>query len=270
MPYIQFDLDALEDAPHCAQAAGLTEETVIAGLLKLWRYAWRKKSAEVQREHLMGFFGGDGERVVKALTAFEFIAPLDGGDMRIRGAEKRLGIREKQAEGARKTNEKRKRNRGVSGDLATGQQQTSDGPPSVDRGSTARNIQQPAANSQQPTATEPSSTGATAPFDGDGFNVSEASGFWSWHDAIRQAHGLFPETYEPDGYADWFAATVAELQGDGVPLSYAFERFLGDSDFADGGHAFEVFMRPKVWRKRASQEPPGPRYDPLTGVRLDR
>ena len=96
--YIAFELKALEDAAHIGRAAGVSEDTIIAGMARMWAWAWRSKSAIVQPLHVRGFFGSD---VADALTAFGFLAPCDDG-LRIRGADRYLRIAEARAEGGKK------------------------------------------------------------------------------------------------------------------------------------------------------------------------
>lgn len=101
MPYLQVDLDALDEFPAVARASGITEGDAIRGCLHLWRWCWKTKTTTVTVERLAGFFGCDGQRIATALSTCGFLsgsAPM----FTVRGAEKRLGIAQARAKGGQK------------------------------------------------------------------------------------------------------------------------------------------------------------------------
>ncbi len=107
MSYIAFDLDALNVARDVGAAAGIPEERVTHGLLRMWAWCFREKTEHVTATHVRGFFGADA---VASLVAFGFLATAEGFDcapettFRVRGAERYLRISEARRRGAEKTN----------------------------------------------------------------------------------------------------------------------------------------------------------------------
>jgi hypothetical protein len=99
MPYIAFDLDALNVVPHVAKATSLEPERVTHGLVGLWAYCFREATDRVTRIHLLGFFGAE---MADALSAFGFLEPMEDGTFRVRGAERYLRIRASRVEGGKK------------------------------------------------------------------------------------------------------------------------------------------------------------------------
>lgn len=95
MPHLAFDLDALEKAPQVARAGGVAEDTVIAGLARMWRHCWRQKTDTVSTIALRGFFGAD---VSEALVTFELLASDETNAFRVRGAKRYLRIAKAQSE----------------------------------------------------------------------------------------------------------------------------------------------------------------------------
>lgn len=98
MPYIAFDLDALSRVPDAARAAGLAEDALGYGLLRLWSWCFKEKVDAVGAPHLAGFFGTDGDKVATALVAFRFLDLATTGGFRVRGAERYLRVRKAQSE----------------------------------------------------------------------------------------------------------------------------------------------------------------------------
>lgn len=88
MPYLAFDLDAMDAAPNVARAAGITEDAVIAGLARMWRHCWQRKTNVVDATALRGFFGGE---VTAALGSFGFLEAWDG-QHRVKGADRYLRL----------------------------------------------------------------------------------------------------------------------------------------------------------------------------------
>ena len=99
MPYLKFDLDALNRAPAVARAAGVSEDTIIAGLARLWAWCFREKVDVVSETHLRGHFGTE---VSGALVAFGFLAVgEEHRTFRVRGAEDYLRVAESRSKGGR-------------------------------------------------------------------------------------------------------------------------------------------------------------------------
>lgn len=98
MPYIAFDLLALEQCPNIARLARCSEDAIIAGFTRLWAHCWRQSTDRVTRFHLMGLFGED---VADALVSFEFLEVTDT-DYRVRGADRYLRLKSAQSKGGHK------------------------------------------------------------------------------------------------------------------------------------------------------------------------
>lgn len=104
MSYIAFDLDAMNRAPAVARACGLSEDAVLAGLLRLWAWCFREETDTVQATHIRGHFGGDAG---EALEAFGFLEATDQGTWRVRGAARYLRIKGAQRAAAERTNQRK-------------------------------------------------------------------------------------------------------------------------------------------------------------------
>ena len=105
MPYLQVEVDAIDDFESAARYAGIPPGDVAIGLLRLWKHCWRRKVSHIDRGLVAGFVPGDPERVVAALTACGFLSPEDGGVVRVRGAKKRLGLVSARSEAGKKGGE---------------------------------------------------------------------------------------------------------------------------------------------------------------------
>lgn len=128
MSYIAFDLDALNVSRDVGAAAGIPEERVTHGLLRMWAWCFREKTASVTAVHVRGFFGID---CAEALIAFGFLAREDDG-FRVRGAERYLRISEARRRGAERTNAA-KRKRTPSDDGPSLKRRSSDAQATLDR-----------------------------------------------------------------------------------------------------------------------------------------
>ena len=95
MSYIAFDLDALNVSRDVGAAAGVPEERITHGLLRMWAWCFREKTDTVQAIQVQGFFGTSA---APALVAFGFLAPA-GADFRVRGAERYLRISDARSKG---------------------------------------------------------------------------------------------------------------------------------------------------------------------------
>lgn len=90
MSYIAFDLDALNVARDVGDAAGIPEERVTHGLLRMWAWCFRQKRDTLQAIQVRGFFGADA---APALVAFGFLESTGAG-FRVRGADRYLRVSE--------------------------------------------------------------------------------------------------------------------------------------------------------------------------------
>lgn len=97
MSYIAFDLDALNIARDVGAAAGLPEEKITHGLLRLWAWCFRQKTDLVQPIQVVGFFGSDA---APALVAFGFLE-VSGEAFRVRGASRYLRILDARSRGGK-------------------------------------------------------------------------------------------------------------------------------------------------------------------------
>ena len=84
-PFIPVELDALNQVPAVARAAGVEDARITHGLVTLWAHCFRRKEEQVNAIQLRGFFGAD---VGEVLVAFGFLAPPTGADYRVRGARR--------------------------------------------------------------------------------------------------------------------------------------------------------------------------------------
>ena len=111
MSYLAFELDALNVAPAVARAAGIDENAVLGGLLRLWAWCFREKVDQTTLVGIRGHFG-PGPDIATALVEFGFLEPSQAG-FRVRGADRYLRIAEGRSKGghASKGNLKKGRNK---------------------------------------------------------------------------------------------------------------------------------------------------------------
>jgi hypothetical protein len=150
MPYLQVDLDALDDFSAVATRTGLSEGDVAIGLLRLWRHCWKNKTAYVTRERLGGFFRGDVDATIMALEVCEFVDRPEGRtDIHVRGAEKRLGIEKAQVEAGKQHSGNLKRGQKSPGPSRVPPGSPSGSPPAPLRVRPGSYIQHPASSIQK-------------------------------------------------------------------------------------------------------------------------
>ncbi len=127
MSYIAFDLDAFNKCPLVARAAGVSEDSVIGGLMRLWTECFRSKSDSVDSLKITGAFGGLS--CVPALLSFGFLEAT-GETYRVKGASRYLRVRTAQSNGGKMSSKNlipgavHKKNRGGSRRGAEGEPKT--------------------------------------------------------------------------------------------------------------------------------------------------
>lgn len=96
MPYLSVDLDALKDADAVASLLDLRVGVVIGGLVRLWAHCWQHQTDRVSALGLEAQMQVASPRLVEALAEGGFIEPLADGEIRVRGAQQYLRIRDAQ------------------------------------------------------------------------------------------------------------------------------------------------------------------------------
>lgn len=116
MPYLSFDLDAMEHCPLVAASCGRTPGAVAWGLLQMWRYCWREEIAVVTELQVGAFFSATDDRgaVLTALEQFSFLERCDEG-LKVRGVDKYLRVQKARRDGGKKGRAASTSKRGVSG-----------------------------------------------------------------------------------------------------------------------------------------------------------
>lgn len=184
MPYLSFDLDALDSVPDAALAADISPAEMAYGLLRMWKRAWLEKTDMVSPARVTTFFPGDHERVARALVTCGFLAP-EGQMFRVRGADRYLRLAEARAKGGR----------AAAGNLQKGRKKTkcpgsSRKPAELEPGSTSgsspalsSNIEHPSSSIKKPIAAQ----GASEPeyVSADGSNPP------GWRDLIAGLYLAF-------------------------------------------------------------------------------
>lgn len=98
--YISVELDAINKAPNVGRAAGVSEDTILAGLNRLWAYCFREKKDVLDALEVAGCFTS-GINLFPALVSFGFLEPK-GDAYRVKGADKYLRIANGRSEGGKK------------------------------------------------------------------------------------------------------------------------------------------------------------------------
>lgn len=225
MPFLAYDLDALENAAQVARAAGIAEDTAIAGNARMWRYCWQQKTDRVDAAHLAGFYGTD--KVVKPLASFGFIEPDGTMLYRVRGAERYLRISKAKSAGGKASASSRQRDqqgRLLPSSAPAEHQQTASSQPAL-----------PPSIEHRAPKKDSSSSGGPAFF----ARVQEA----------RRTHGFTTERApNPRDLGAFFSEALMELNGDEGRLWGAYEHFAESEHWkrATPPWPFTAFM--KLWR----------------------
>lgn len=103
MSHIAVDLKVIEvDAPAAARAAGVNEDRVLGGLVRLWHRCWSKKTALISRLELLGVFGPDrADQLFEALVGFGLLETSESEGFRVKGADRYLRIQEGRSKGGK-------------------------------------------------------------------------------------------------------------------------------------------------------------------------
>lgn len=261
MPYLSFDLDALETIPDVAHAAGVNAPEIAYGLLRLWRHAWRAKTEHVTEGHLSGFFPGDPHRIRSTLETFGFIESTKAG-IRVRGADRYLRINAARSEGGKKASGNLKRGTlvpapqteraggqpgvlpGSSSAQAGNQPGTTPGsPPALTSSSEQR-----AANSEHPKEEPPPPPKVPLPrMPAD--PLEDVFSFYAFVQNQRHEAGLMVE--KPPSHmklSQWWSEAVGALNGDPKPLIPAFRRFTKNEFWRDKDPPFPFHAFIANWR----------------------
>lgn len=106
--YVQVEFKVIEaQAGAVARAANVNEDRVLAGLNRLWHWAWVQKNDVIDVGQLAGVFGGERIDALAAAMVAQGFLEARPDDWRIRGAERYLRIRKTRSDNAKRTNEKR-------------------------------------------------------------------------------------------------------------------------------------------------------------------
>jgi hypothetical protein len=91
--YIQVDLKVIEvQGPAMARALGIDENTVLAGLVRLWHRCWSLKTDLITSIEVRGFLAHPD--ACATMEAFGFLAPTSDMKWRVKGADTYLRVRE--------------------------------------------------------------------------------------------------------------------------------------------------------------------------------
>jgi hypothetical protein len=252
MPYLAFDLDALNAAPNVARAAGITEDAAIAGLARMWAWCFREEADRVRSGHVAGFFGTmDGDRIGFALSTFGFLES-DGESWRVKGADRYLRLKEARREGGRRSisNLKRGAKRPGSVPATAGEQ------PEVTPGSVPALT--PSTDHRAPILLPSEVVGATTPKPMRGVVASytaptkppedwSAMDFYAFAQERRQAGGLIPEHPPPRGLSGWYSSALMTPGVTVRALKRGFYAFGSDGWWEPKGYPFAGFM--SQWSK---------------------
>lgn len=231
MSYIAFDLDALNVARDVGAAAGVPEERVTHGLLRMWAWCFREKTEHIDAVQVRGFFGSDA---APALVSFGFLA-ADGEVFRVRGAQRYLRVAEARRRGAEKTNAA-KRERGVSDAPSTLERRSSDAQATLNRAlpsALTPNTEHRAPNTEhQKEEAPPPPQPIVAVFelkrpDLETIDAWVKEDFWRAAEITRREAGFPPEKWpNPVALSRWWGE--AQQVADTRALADAFVRFIAD------------------------------------------
>lgn len=217
MSYIAFDLDALNVARDVGAAAGIPEERVTHGLLRMWAWCFREKVEQVTTTHVLGFFGTDA---CAALAAFGFLESGGNSSWRVRGAGRYLRV----AEGRSKGGQAAKGNLIPGGPKRSASRESgsaaAESQPSTHLGSTSALT--PSTEHRAPSTEHRKAAAAGPP------SLATPEGFWTACQDKRDAiPGMVRET-PPARLDHWFSEAMMQVNGDEQRLLAGYEQFLVD------------------------------------------
>ena len=249
MPYISFDLDAMERVGDVARLIGMSDAEVAWGLLRLWRMCWRTRRDVVTTLELAGVFGADGEKVFRGLETFGF-AERTGDGTRIKGTERYLRIAKAQSEAAKRTNTKRWQTEGGAIAPAIGERslqgRSESDDPAIAPGSlfqrAASSEQQEEEGAKQPAPTSPAPTRfrLEPPPSGRKRKKTPQESFYEWAAERRAKHAGMPDVA-------WSASRINKCllfvtRYESALVSAAFDDFLDDKRHATKDPPWPMFI----------------------------
>lgn len=112
--YVAVDLKVIEVlVPEVARASGLSEDRILAGLVRLWHRAWSLTTDQIAHSELAGLFGPERIDDLAAALVGPFLErssdaqPRSQSAYRVKGASRYLRLKESRRLGAMRTNAKK-------------------------------------------------------------------------------------------------------------------------------------------------------------------
>jgi hypothetical protein len=216
MSHIAVDLKVIEvHAPGVARCAGVSEDRILAGLVRLWHRCWSTKTDLISRVALSASMGGERiDDIAAAMVDSGLLEPVADG-WRVRGADRYLRLTE-----ARKRGGKAAAKHLVPGARfsASAQSQPRASPEPAEKVSGLVSALTPSTEHRAPNTLK--AAAGSAP-------LTTAIGWWVEAQRRREAAGLQRETPPGPGKLDhWFA--VAMLEADEQKLLAGYDAFLVD------------------------------------------
>lgn len=208
MSFIAVDLKVIEThAPSAARAAGVSEDRVIGGLLRLWHRCWSLSKGNVTRQEVVGAFGPESFAGLFDALCVDFLEVQTDGTIKVRGAEKYLRIKESRRKGAEMTNR------------AKAERRSSDAQATLNR--TLPNALTPSTEHRAPN-TEKEAAAAEPP------PLTTPVGFWVACQDLRDAIPGMVREAPPARLDHWFSEAMMHVHGDEKRLLAGYELFLVD------------------------------------------
>lgn len=249
MSYLAFDLDALNVARDVGDAAGIPEERVTHGLLRMWAWCFRQKTDLVEPVQIRGFFGTSD--AASSLRAFGFLEDAEEKGWRVKGASRYLRVSSNRSKGGKAASANLKQHR-----LDTGSTPAAAGSqPVSDTGSTpaltpSTEHRTPSTNKEEETSTVTSEAVEPPQIANPD---SPALRFFCWAQDTRTETGL-PREKPPrriEKLSAWYSEAMSELNGDEERLREAWFRYGDDKFWEQRAFPFAGFM--SQWGKHVTQ-----------------
>ena len=207
MSHIAVDLKVVEThVPSVARAAGVSEDRVLAGLVRLWHRCWSVSREALSRVELAGAFGPERLDDLISALCVDFLEVQGDGSYRVRGADQYLRIKDARRRGAEKTNR------------AMAERRSSDAPATLNR--SLPNALTPSTEHRAPN-TEKAAAGDPLP-------LTTAEGFWVACQDRRDAIPGMVREQPPAKLDHWFSDAMMHVHGDEQRLLAGYELFLVD------------------------------------------